>query len=341
MEVKEINKYINLLVANLSLKTDYNNLCKGTKRLLIVEGSTDKEFIEKILCDDIVCMIANKAFENKKGFSPQETINCKNAIMEVVNGMSKVPITFLKLPKHFEKYFENFKIFGMIDLDYDNSEEECLSSRLFVTDTHDLETLLISTDNRILQNLNGCFISTEDSNKAFYLSYQLGFLRKFIKKVINRNKIEFDLQPIAGTGKDIDYSYFLEECQINLKKLINYINKKNDTCLSTKKENEIIKKVLSEKEVRKRVNDDGNWNSTLEEFKPLNFKDFWTIVNGHDLLSILKFINNNAKEKYNNKNSYSLNRDFEMDLIHSYEYTNIKKTEIYKNMRKENVVKSM
>lgn len=338
MKVNEINKYINLLVGNLSFTMDYNNLCKGTKHLLIVEGQTDKKFIEKILCDDIVCMVANKAFGVKKGFSPQETINCKNAIMEVVNGMSKIPITFLKVPK----YFENFKIFGMIDLDYDNSDGECLSSRLFVTDTHDLETLLISTDNNILQHLNGCFISTEDANTAFYLSYQLGFLRKFIKKVINSNKIEFDLQPIcAGTGKDIDYFCFIENYKINVKKLINYLNKKNNNCLSTKKENEIIKKVLSEKEVNKKLDKNGNWNSTLEEFKPLNFEDFWTIVNGHDLLSILKFINNNAKEKYNNKNSYSLNRDFEMDLIDSYEYTNIKKTEIYKNMRKENVVKSM
>lgn len=42
MNVGVINKYVKMLVGNLSFSMDYNNLINESKRLLIVEGQTDK-----------------------------------------------------------------------------------------------------------------------------------------------------------------------------------------------------------------------------------------------------------------------------------------------------------
>lgn len=333
MNLEQIKKYIKILVGNLSFTMDYNKfLKKGLKHLLIVEGQTDKKFIENILCDDIVCMIANKAFGIQKGFG-KESINFKNAIMQVVYGMSKVP-NLLNLPK----YFENFKTFGMIDLDYDNPEENH-PSRLFVTDTHDLETLLMSTDNYILQRLGDCFISLDDSKKAFYLAYQLGLLRKIIFDIKDK---DFKLTSIStGTNNEIDYSCFIEEFEINITKLVRFLNNKNDFCLSSAKEKKIIDKILADKRLAKRLDKNKKWNLDWKFFEPSSIEDFWEIVNGHDILSLLRFINQNVAQKYNNKDEYLLNRDFEEALIGNYNYSSIKETKIYKDMRTENVVKEI
>lgn len=332
MNVDEISRYVNMLVGGLTFTADYNSLVKGTKRLLIVEGQTDKKFIERILKDDVVCVVANKAFGAQKGFG-REAINCKSAIMQVVYGMSKLPITFLKVPKSFE----TCTIFGMIDLDYDDPSGEYLStSRLFVTDTHDLETLLMSTDDGILQKLNDCVISPDDSKKAFYLAYQLGVIRKAIYE---NNNTEMVLTPVSGGGPDeVDYSYFVSGYEINIRKLISYINERCDYCLSSAKEKKLADKVVKDKQLKKKLDSDDKWNGSWEEFEASKVADFWEVVNGHDILSLLRYINRDAAEKYANHGSFSLNRDFEMDLVDSYEYAALGETKIYKDMRTEQVV---
>ena len=335
MNIDEINRYVKMLVGNLTFTADYNNIVKGNKRLLIVEGQTDKKFIEKILDEDVVCVIANKAFGTQKGFG-QDSINCKSAIMQVVYGMSKLPITFLKVPKSFE----TCTIFGMIDLDYDDPTGEYMSSsRLFVTDTHDLETLLMSTDDGILQKLNDCVIPPEDSQKAFYLAYQIGLIRRVLFDVSGR---EVDLKAISGGGsEEVDYASFVDNYEINVRKLVKYINDKNNNPLSSAKEKKIVDKAMTDRRLKKKINTEGTWNSTWEQFDSSSVQDFWEVVNGHDILSLLRYINQNAAEKYVNKNSYSLNRDFEMDLVDNYEYACLGDTKMYKNMRTEKVVTNL
>lgn len=331
MNVEEINKNVKMLVGNLSFSMDYNNLVNGTKRLLIVEGQTDKKFIEKILNEDVVCLVANKAFGVQKGFG-QETKNCKRAIIQVVYGMSKIPM-LINCPKGSEKW----TVFGMIDLDYDNPTEKYMSTpRLFVTDTHDLETLLLSTDNGLLQKLDECVIPIEDSKKAFYLAYQLGVLKQVIYET---NNSSLTLKPISGGGKaEVDYSSFVDEYVINLKKLLDYLNEKNDKSISATKLNKLLEKCSSDRRIKKKLTNDFIWNSTWEEFDSSKVEDFWEVVNGHDILSLLRFINQDAAEKYNNYNAFSLNREFELDLVDKYEYSTLEGTKLYKNMRNEKVV---
>ena len=331
MNVEEINKYVKMLVGNLSFSMDYNNIVNGSKRLLIVEGQTDKKFIEKILNEDVVCLVANKAFGLQKGFG-QETTNCKSAIMQVVYGMSKIPM-LINCPKGSEKW----TVFGMIDLDYDSPTGEYMSTpRLFVTDTHDLETLLLSTDSGLLQKLDECVIPVEDSKKAFYLAYQLGVLRQVVYEA---NDSVLTLKPISGGGQaEVDYASFVDGYEINLKKLLDYLNKKNDESISAPKLKKLLEKSSSDRRIKKKITKDYVWNSTWEEFESSKVADFWEVVNGHDILSLLRFINQDAAEKYGNKNAFSLNRDFELDLVDNYEYATLEGTKIYKDMRNEKVV---
>ncbi|MBR3362210.1 MAG: hypothetical protein IKG39_12860 [Lachnospiraceae bacterium] len=330
MNVKEINRYVNMLVGNLSFTMDYNHFVNGSKRLLIVEGQTDKKFIEKILNEDVVCLVANKAFGNQRGFD-QEEVKCKSAIMQVVYGMSKIPM-LINCPKGSEKWI----IFGMIDLDFDSPSSEYTSTpRLFVTDTHDLETLLLSTDKGLLQKLEECIIPLEDAKKAFYLAYQMGILRQ----VIHDATSEITLKPISGGGREeVDYSRFVEKYEINLKQLLEYINEKNETALSSAKLKKVLDKITSDKRMKKTINKEYKWNLSWMEFDPEKVSNFWELVNGHDILSLIRYINQDAAEKYNNKNNFFLNRDFELDLVGHYEYSKLRETKIYNDMLAENVV---
>jgi len=279
----------------------------------------------------VVCLVANKAFGLQRGFG-QETINCKSAIMKVVYGMSKIPM-LINCPKGSEKW----TIFGMIDLDYDSPTGEYMSTpRLFVTDTHDLETLLLSTDDGLLQKLDECVIPVEDSKKAFFLAYQLGVLRQVIYEV---NDSTLTLKPIIGGGQaDVEYASFVNGYEINLKKFLDFLNEQSDESVSAPKLKKLLEKSASDKRIKKKITKEYTWNSSWEEFDSSKVADFWKVVNGHDILSLLKFINQDAAEKYDNKKAFSLNRDFELDLVANYEYANFEGTKIYKEMRNEKVV---
>ena len=52
IKVDKVNEYVNIFMANLSFKADYQTFLKkkGEKaRLLIVEGATDETFIKEII----------------------------------------------------------------------------------------------------------------------------------------------------------------------------------------------------------------------------------------------------------------------------------------------------
>ena len=322
-----------MLIGNLSFMTDYyNQLTGGTKRLLLVEGQTDKKFIESVLNDDIICLVANKAFGSNKGFG-QEKFSSKCAIMQVVYGMSKIPIV-LSIPKGFDKCI----VFGMIDLDFDNENAQYLNtSKLFVTDTHDLETLLLSTDSELLQRIDDCSISESDIQKAFYVAYQIGLLRKVIFDV---NKTGLSLQAI-NSGEEMVFFEFLEDYEISIRDFVHYINQNDNKRITQPSEKKLVDAIIADKRIKKKIDKDGKWKSSWESFEILKEADFWEVVNGHDILLLLRYLNEDAARKYSNIGAYRLNRDFEMDLIEKYNYSNFGNTKVYSNMRAEQVVKEV
>ena len=334
MDVEGIKKSINDLVVNLTFKAGYNSFLDEDKRLLIVEGKTDEDFIEEHLEEDVSCIVANKAFGSRAGFE-QNTMNYKRAIVQVVYGLSKLP-TLIKIPK----LLENRVIYGMVDLDYEKpTNPELLVQRLFVTDTHDLETLILSSDNEVLLRIKACVIPQEDIQKALYLAYQIAKARDVLFDVSDR---DFEINAISGgNDRDVDYARFVENYEINVKKLVKYINHESDNSVSTAKEKKIAEKAMADKRLKKRLTKEGIWNSTWDKFNPSDNDDYWEVVNGHDILSLLRYINLDASNRYANQNGYSLNRAFEEDLIKNYEYTRFAQTRMYLKMYSEKVIKEI
>ena len=99
-----------------------------------------------------------------------------------------------------------------------------------------------------------------------------------------------------------------------------------------------MKKVLSHNSIKKRVDKSGLWKQSPEAFDPSSAEDFWNVVNGHDILAILRLINEDAETAYSNAGGRLLNRDFEVDLIENYDYDCIKSTKIYADMKSEAIV---
>ena len=324
MNIKEVNRDINLLFSNIIMEADYYGLCENSSpRFLLVEGGTDKSFAEKI-DTNVKCIIAAKAYGNNVS-------NYKNTIIKVVCALSNYPAEFFKVPK----MLANCQLWGMVDLDFDDPNVAySFEKKMFVTDTHDLETLLLSTDNELLNKLDGCSISKDDIKTAYYMSYQLGMVKKTLYEVADK---DFDISMISSDGKyDVDYSVLFEDKKINIKKVVDYINEKAEKPVSSEKTKKFVDE--SVKLLKKKVTREGTWVVSFEEFDITTTKDFWQIVNGHDIRALLKYINMDVARVFKKQSTYGLDRMFEGKLVEKYDYSNIKITTMYKKMCDENVV---
>ena len=327
MDIKSVERAVNMLAGTLHMRMDFNSFNTGKQKLLIVEGQTDEKFIKGHLRDDVVCMVANKAFGTGNGFAPKPTINNKRAIIEVVYGLSVLP-AIIKCPKGSEKW----SVYGMIDMDFDDEGSHSNTSKLFVTDTHDLETLMILTDGGLFQRIKKCAISTDDTQKALFMAYQMGKIRQLISD-------EISIEPISSGKREVVYSsFFSEDYKVSIGAVISYINQNTEEPLSAAKEKKLVSRLLKDKSIKKCLSQEGFWKDNLESFDIQKTDDFWNVVNGHDILSLLRHINDDARRIFKKSSMYSLNREFEMALIEAYNPSNFKKTKIYSCMVAENVV---
>ena len=60
--IEEIKRLSNLLAANVRLKLEYSSFANKTKKLLLVEGSTDVMFISHIKTNIIFCSFIKRIF---------------------------------------------------------------------------------------------------------------------------------------------------------------------------------------------------------------------------------------------------------------------------------------
>ena len=325
MDRAEIIKYKDRLLNNLMLRGEYEAAAGLRKKVLLVEGATDKAFATHILREDTDClavvefMKSNDVFRTSKP-SKSDNYNSKSVITMILKHIALFP-EFIDFPKGAEEW----PLFGLVDKDYDERKTYSRITKLFLTDTHDLETLMLSTDLELLLRLQDCKISHDEIKAALYISVQLAAFRKAMINVgtINPTLInEFD-----GT---VDYSAFTDGDKVSLLKLLHHVNAKADKPLSKarlKKTQESITK-----EMKRQLDKEGNWKKPLESFEVDEDSSFWEDINGHDVLSAVCYKNSNAKQLFTNKKGYSQNRDFEFALSESYDYGCFKKTELYKEL---------
>jgi len=331
---EEIKRLANLLAANVRFKLEYSAVANKTRKVLLVEGGTDVKFISNIKTSVVDCLNADHVFNSNASFrtSPTIRVNSKNAIAQLIFGISKFPSPFIAYPGDLDKW----DLYGLVDLDCDELGAGVSLPRLFITDTHDLETLIMSTDESVFDNIDVCAISKEDVLKSCFVAYQLAKTRELLDGYFDEKT--FDLRTISCGSREVDFSSFVNDCKINIADIANYIVKNSENVLSTPKINQLIGRIIKEKGIKKRFTPEGLWKQDLSTFDIDSLNDFWTSVNGHDVLQLIRHYNVDAGHAFHNGDSTKLNRSFELAIIEKYNYSKITATELYKKMSAEGLV---
>lgn len=337
LDVPEIQDLAKQLVSNAALKLGYNEykrIINKEHKLLIVEGATDEKFIKKIKNENVNCLVAGTIFtsNNSLRFESKDYVNCKYAIVSIITSISRFPSPFVKYPDELDKW----DIYGLVDLDCEKlGDEPTPPKRLFITDTHDLETLLLSTDKHLFSKIEGCVISQDDIDKALFIAYQLAVIRKQLFQI----QSDLDLRSISSGSSAVDFSAFVDDSNINVVNLMQYIKDNTAGVRSNPKINSITNKIRGAKSLKKRLDANGVWKQTVQEFNYAFPVDFWEVVNGHDILQLLVYINDDAKKAFGNSKINTIDRAFEMRLIAAYDYSQFSKTKLNNNMNKAGIIK--
>ena len=325
MRVQEIEHKVALLYNSIRFRTDYPSLKNGTKKLLIVEGFTDEQFIKDKLSSDVVCLIANKAFGSNQN-------NYKEAILHTVLGLTQFS-SVISLPDRTL----NMKVYGLVDLDDENAGDYVNKPNLFVMDTHDLETLIMSTDKDIFARMEGGMVSEDEVQKSLFLAFQLNTLRKILREECKW----YNLEAISSDkNRNLRYDQFVENETVSIRKIIRYLSENSSESLSREKEKQLVEKISKSKSIKKLVDSEGKWKITWKDYCAVNSNDIWKNVQGHDVLSIIRYYNSEVAQKFFS-NTHSLNREFELALIRNYDYSNFTKTILYERLRSEGIINSI
>ncbi len=263
---------VDVLISKIKMK----NISKDNQVIILVEGDSDSRFYKNYFHKKI-CKIKFPMGGNN---------NKANAIK-----------TLEKLTE------EDYKVIALLDADFDHLEKKkLLYDTLFLTDTHDLETMILSTN----------------------------ALEKIINESDNSNKLAEMKEPIVQillrTGKWIGYirwfnkqeNYALKFSSLDYGKFIKLGSAQIDIDLNKLVDN------IKNKSTRPDIKN----NDFIEQIKQLFDKsyDLWQVCNGHDLVKILFFI----LFKQNGKDNVIA--DFEKNIRLSYETNQFLKTKLYQSI---------
>ena len=325
MDKDLIKTYVNNLLINLKLHEEYDAAVGLRKKVLLVEGATDRKFIEHIKGNDVCCRSVSDFMKTRNWFSSPssapEQFNSKVVIITILKHIAYFPEL-----SDFPKGAEMWPLYGLVDTDFDNSNDYARITKLFFTDTHDIETLMMSTDSELLTRLKQCSISADEVKAALYIANQMATYRQAIRK--NGNMNPSLINELDGT---IAFEVFTEGNIVDLAKLLQYIDSKSEHKLSKEKLKKTRESIM--KNLKKELDKEGCWKKPLESFTVTYESDIWMNVNGHDILSAICYKNPSVREVFNNKGGYNQNRDFELALSEAYNYDCLKKTKLYMKLQ--------
>ena len=302
-----------------------SDVAKQPPKYLLVEGKNDVKFFKgkKLLRENIECWIiippnkryhgnAQKFYEDSRGYENSGEGNKTTLLDEL----------------RYHKLYPHIDPFGMIDKDFDDPNDQKFDDirhKLFITDTHDLDTLLLKTDD-VLYKLK---ISSERKLNAYYLAYQIGLLKKYILPYLTK---------VLGKNYDTDFDAFTDTFKVSLDKFLDYAFEKE--------------KILNNRDnIKFKIK---HYEAITTFFQPINpvitdeyvfckslpntlyLPDFWDVVNGHDIVKILKYKFKDISERYPEKNTR-----FEQDIIEKYHKLKFVNTKIYDAMLDKKIVKEI
>ncbi len=328
MNGSEVTRYANLALSTLQLKGDYSVAVGLKNHVLIVEGATDETFIGQIRHPDARCYTISKLIRATSAFAtkPAPPVNNKELIVEILKRLVRSP-EFFGFPKGSEKW----PLFGMVDRDYDEPGRFAEIRHLFFTDTHDLETMMLSTDGTLLTRLTNCPIDPANVKKALYLACQLAHYRVAIY-----GEGTLDVKLMNEPDGSIAFERFTDGLLIDPKRLLAMIGERQPNGPSREKLNKVLRAVLQK--MKKYVDKDGVWKKPFETFEADRRDEFWQITNGHDILSAVRFVCPDAGSRFSDAGSFSRNRDFEFALQAVYDFDCFRSTDLFRHLSDNGLV---
>lgn len=325
VDESKTKKYVELTQAGLLAKYNYVEFTCDESNIMLVEGSIDKLFYNRqndlnakfFSANDIINdgdILRNDYDTDREGY-----INNKELIANVINGINQPGTTLFEMHESGK-----WNVFGVIDLDFDRKEDFKKIPRLLVTDTHDLETMMIKTDSSIFKKIKGFSLTDEELKAALTLAYEAGKLKK---AMINS---ELDIGLLNDENSLLEYNHIMDDGDISIDKVLQFYNEKCFGRISKDKLKKLSTRLYDL--LRKYVNNQRVFllNGGRVSYKALE-KDLWETVNGHDLLSAIALKNERAACLFYSADS-KLNRSFEEALVNAYDCNCFKSTELYSEM---------
>lgn len=208
--------------------------------------------------------------------------------------------------------------YGLVDKDFDDSVKH---EKLFYTDTHDLETLLLSNDNILIYRIFKKHFD-HDIDNAKYMAYQIGVIKKtlFIIRKEKRGRLFLPNNvPFQRSLFTCDYKLIFEDFCSYFERINNNVSLPPD----------IIKK---EELIRNNFSLDSASGKLIfkeEKYVILQQNNLWDIINGHDILKLLKLLNNEINECFTKDNNF----DFEHKLVEAFQKSMFINTILYFRMK--------
>ena len=315
----ELEEYLsNQIKSIIPFKQDYYNL-KNSK-FFIVEGKLDKVFFEKIFDKSNNLIAVEDLSKSASAFKRNYKIS--NSKIEI-----KKLVIFTNLP-----FLEKNNVYGIVDKDFDEEFPTRLNSRVFSNNTHDLETMLVASDSKLLATIFP--FDAKRISKAMFMAYQIAIVKEFISKRISNS-------PSVTVG---DYNFwkdcFDNEAIFNIEK---FIKKYNPEIIKLEEKNtfynfavDFYNNINSQNEKSKQLNPAPMMNllknKTLTHFQNNMPQNFYELVNGHDLMNclILNYEDNQQVMQFKNSISYK--------LINCYNLENFKETVLYSKLKNNKII---
>lgn len=300
------------------------------KKAFIVEGITDEQFLARVKKSNVISFSIGNLLRTRA--TMLNSTSRKGIILYLFQRLSNNPEFF-----GFPIGCGQWHIFGLVDRDYDDETLNFRLPHLFVTDTHDIETLILSTDKNILSRINGLHISEDAICSSLYLAGQLAYYRQALYKLSSKNQ-EIDIRSITSSNGTINYSAFVENDNIVPQRLIKLLFENQGSRLSNEKLNRLTRSLLSDSLLKKHLDRNGEWKHQKDSFVPEQIEDFWMLVRGHDILSAICFYDTAASNFFKDSGDFSINREFEKTLIDEYDISKLSSTDLYKKMKAEELL---
>ncbi len=325
----EENKFRNIFLANIFTYASKTDFIDGDK-LILLEGETDYKFFKKLNNEQNSKFLALDHFLNRvnvfKGEKPVgDTGNKRKIISLVTNSLFDIELS---------QCIKKLNLHAIVDKDFD--DEYMGLNRILSSSNHDLETLILNSDNALLSKIENMCNDRETMNHALYMAYQLSQAKYGLflsDRWTQYRKIYID-----------DIERFFDGNILNIKKYINYLvnqykpevknlkNKKNKMTLDKTK---LYSRLIDTLKTRKILDIKEQFKVQLKDFENLNVpKDFWQIVNGHDLLQIILYLNQSNPRFNDFQTKYKL----EYFLINNYDYNQFKNDTLYSKMKKASII---